>query len=826
MKIMKNHPVARLAYLFLCGLIALPNILFAQSSSKERALEGATVSHSEVLRRQESLLLSRQLIQEAESLLAAGDYTKAANLFGEAQKLLGPAPATSAEVGRVSRGKSVALYEMANEAFKRKEFGQAAGWAVESYQLDPENRGALGLYERASAANERSEAKQGVAAKEQSPEISNPEFIAKQKKVLELYRSFENFYKSEQFDEAEEALKDILRIDPYSATAYHRLREVQLAKYRKLDEGQLQTEAERILDVKKGWLLPLRRDKVFKAEGSENDVETSGSKKDITRKLNSIVIKSVEFDKAPLRTAINFLMQESREMDTSADKTGVNIILSLPDEPAAPVAAAPSPDGSTPPIDVAAVSSTASKTVTLNLKNVPLITVLKYLTSTTGLRYTIEPEAVVVSLEGASKGKTQTRTFHVKSSAFNSTMTKNSTPAAGGGSSAGGGFQAMGAGTTTIAKTNAKQILQDMGIDFTDTKTSADYREGLGLLVVTHYTDVLDQIEQIVLQLNQLTPQVQIETKFIDVNQSDLDELGFRWAFAPTTQNEFVVESGRGTSLDQLPINGFYRGLGGSLTGGNRGANQLAQGAIDALLAGATGGIANTVLTVTGILTNPQMQFFIDALARKGLTNLLSAPRITAMSGESAQILVTREFIYPSQYSDPQVQVSGGAVAGAGVGILAPSPTAFTTREVGVILDVRPTVVENTTISLALTPEVVDFEGFIPYTTSAVAGAQQFTFTIQQPLFSKRTLKTSVIIWDGQTVMLGGLIREDVTKIDDKVPFLGDIPFLGRLFRSKVNSSTKRNLIIFLHAQIVDPSGKPIRSTDAVHMSTAPSDAQ
>ena len=81
---------------------------------------------------------------------------------------------------------------------------------------------------------------------------------------------------------------------------------------------------------------------------------------------------------------------------------------------------------------------------------------------------------------------------------------------------------------------------------------------------------------------------------------------------------------------------------------------------------------------------------------------------------------------------------------------------------------------------------------------------------IKQPLFSTRALATSIVIWDGQTVVLGGLIREDVQKIDDKVPFLGDIPMFGRLFRSKTTLRTKRNLLIFVSARLIDPAGNPV----------------
>ena len=85
---------------------------------------------------------------------------------------------------------------------------------------------------------------------------------------------------------------------------------------------------------------------------------------------------------------------------------------------------------------------------------------------------------------------------------------------------------------------------------------------------------------------------------------------------------------------------------------------------------------------------------------------------------------------------------------------------------------------------------------------------------INQPIFSTRRVRTSVSIWDGQTVMLGGLMREDVQKVEDKVPFFGDIPLVGRVFRSSVDQHQKRNLMIFVTARLINPAGDPINTGD------------
>jgi general secretion pathway protein D len=86
---------------------------------------------------------------------------------------------------------------------------------------------------------------------------------------------------------------------------------------------------------------------------------------------------------------------------------------------------------------------------------------------------------------------------------------------------------------------------------------------------------------------------------------------------------------------------------------------------------------------------------------------------------------------------------------------------------------------------------------------------------IEMPVFSKRSVNTSLTIYDGYTVAIGGLMREDVQNVEDKVPILGDIPFIGRLFQSKSENRIKSNLIIFVTAQIIDATGRPLRGTDA-----------
>ncbi len=152
------------------------------------------------------------------------------------------------------------------------------------------------------------------------------------------------------------------------------------------------------------------------------------------------------------------------------------------------------------------------------------------------------------------------------------------------------------------------------------------------------------------------------------------------------------------------------------------------------------------------------------------------------------------------------------------------TPQTFETRNTGVTLEVEPVVgPDGVTIDLNLVPQVVEFEGFINYgspinavgvnTVAGISISAPILLTenvINQPVFSTRKVTTNVSVWDGQTVVLGGLMREDVQKTEDKVPIIGDIPLVGRLFRTNVDQHIKRNLVIFVTARLVTPGGLPL----------------
>lgn len=147
------------------------------------------------------------------------------------------------------------------------------------------------------------------------------------------------------------------------------------------------------------------------------------------------------------------------------------------------------------------------------------------------------------------------------------------------------------------------------------------------------------------------------------------------------------------------------------------------------------------------------------------------------------------------------------------------SAITFTTQpvETGPILDVVPYVLsDGYTINMSLIPSVTVFNGYdTPPVIPAVTGNLNVVqLPVVLPDFTIRQVVTSVNVWDNQTVVIGGLISSQVQTIKDKVPAIGDLPMVGRLFQSQSKTTQKKNLMIFVTASIVDPAGNRVHSDD------------
>ncbi|GIX50409.1 MAG: hypothetical protein KatS3mg132_603 [Limisphaera sp.] len=237
---------------------------------------------------------------------------------------------------------------------------------------------------------------------------------------------------------------------------------------------------------------------------------------------------------------------------------------------------------------------------------------------------------------------------------------------------------------------------------------------------------------------------------------------------------------------------------------------------------------APSVFTLTGILTDPQFRLAIQALEKRKGVELLTAPEVTTLSGRQAQVnLVDIKSVVVGLSTGQTAAGGGGALTGGAGGGAVGAQIGYDIASLpfGPTLDVLPVVsADGYTIQLTILPTVTEFVGydtenarqFVPQVQSvgtAVIGVP-LTAQLPLPIFRVRQVTTTAIVWDGQTVVLGGLLSENVSKVRDKVPVLGDLPLLGRFFRSESDQKQKKNLLIFVTPRIIDPAGNPLHSDD------------
>ncbi|MFB1000325.1 MAG: type II secretion system secretin GspD, partial [Colwellia sp.] len=305
---------------------------------------------------------------------------------------------------------------------------------------------------------------------------------------------------------------------------------------------------------------------------------------------------------------------------------------------------------------------------------------------------------------------------------------------------------------------------------------SIDAHEDTNTLVITAQQDMLRSLEAVIRKLDVRRAQVLVEAIIVEVFESDGVSLGVQWFSeeggftqfnngpAPISAVAAAAESAQTTAGDP---GSFITNSLGEIIGQNPAGNDIkGDYSLAATLLGSVSG------GMFGIMKNG-WGAIIQAVSNDTNSNILATPSITTLDNEEAHFLVGQE-----------IPILTGSTAGSNNG----NPFQTVERqEVGIKLTVTPQVNEGTGVQLTIEQEV-----------SSVSGATGVDISI-----NKREIKTVVMADSGATVVLGGLIDEDVQESVQKVPLLGDIPFIGHLFKSTTTSTRKRNLMVFIRPTII-----------------------
>jgi general secretion pathway protein D len=280
-------------------------------------------------------------------------------------------------------------------------------------------------------------------------------------------------------------------------------------------------------------------------------------------------------------------------------------------------------------------------------------------------------------------------------------------------------------------------------------------------LVITAPLDIMRTIKHVISQLDIRRAQVLVEAVIAEVSEDTAKELGVQWLFSGIDDSSGPVGVVNFTNSGSL-ISDIVNGAASVQDGG-----QFPSIVDNALLGfGSSSGSFNYLAVM-------------NLLASDANTNILSTPTLVTLDNEEAEIVIGENVPFVT-----------GSFTSTGASDGATNPFQTIQREdVGLTLKIKPQINEGDALRLEIEQEVSSI-------ADSVAGASDI-------VTNKRAIKTNVMVDDGQVVVLGGLIEEQIGESIQKVPFLGDIPFLGALFRSKTADVKKTNLMVFIHPVIL-----------------------
>ncbi|MFQ6614914.1 MAG: type II secretion system protein GspD, partial [Fidelibacterota bacterium] len=289
-------------------------------------------------------------------------------------------------------------------------------------------------------------------------------------------------------------------------------------------------------------------------------------------------------------------------------------------------------------------------------------------------------------------------------------------------------------------------------------------------LVVTDVPSNFESIETLIQQLDVPIPQVMISVKFIETILSDNENMGIDWTAKATLQGGPAQSSPTGLVTAGGGGGTAAGGTGGTTGGGGGGG------------AAAGLGIGKFKQLNLAILTLQEFQVVLDYLRSSGNSKVLSDPRIATLDNHRATFTTETELtvIVPT--------VSQGAT-----GALATETAEKYTIKIELV--VLPHVHKNGQITMVVEPTVEGITGY--------SGPK-----LDQPIISRRNAQTQVRVNNGETIAMGGLIKEDVRELEKKVPFLGDIPLIGKLFTYHSSEKQKSDLLIFITPHLVYSDNK------------------
>ena len=738
-----------------------------------RGPNSAEMVQREIDRRRETTFRLNEILDLADRLYRSGEWEHASAKYDLVLGQTDPQSQTAGFYRRAQIGKAKCLAAQALAKEEKGKTSEAAGLLRQAADLDPANRNlARKVQDLQESGNRQANPYPGNAA-------YSEDLVKKTEEIKRLLSLADQLMATGQYFAARKRLDDVLRLDPYHRQARKKIEVLEEKRMEAADVRYLASREKALAKVSEAWMSPPPA-KIDPKKGRQTGAAAGSNAAALIKKLAEIRVPELTFNERPIRAAVEELQRLSEQYDP--EKKGLNFVLRLP----------PASQGVDP----------ESATVSLELRDVSLQTALKYLCEQVRggekLRSEVEDTAVFLLPATETGGELEIRSYNLPPSLIANLDKASNDP------------KILGA-----------DILKNIGVNTAVEGASAVCFRDTGKMVVRNTPAELNKIEQRIrdAQGEKAQKQFEVETKFLQFSDNDVKNFTFNLQMA--------YGSGYNPgSPGAIYVPGSTGGTDGLRGTAGLNQNGVSVVALQSLLDPTYPQDASNQIGVNAQILGRGFSAVLQLLQNAIGKDLVAAPRVTLADGKESKIVISREMFYPTSYTQPTVPNND---QGVGAGFILPSnPTGFESRNIGVTLTVKG---ESTSIPRAVDLdftklEVEDFEGFVnygaeiatvsfgqgPLTTGSATVVLPVSSPVGQapylvPIFSKRSLQSRVRLLDGETVGLGGLISESVQQVDDKVPGLGDMPLVGRLFRSEASQKIKYNLVIFCTVRIIEPDG-------------------
>ena len=789
---MKNTKALTVVAVSLAAILLLAQNVMAEAAVDQAMRQTAALRAQELARelqieRQEQRQMADLLFQQALPLIEQGEYRKAHTLLSEALRRCPNHVESNVKIIEVNS----ALYDyytsVANDRLQMRDYESA-----------------INFYRQALEHKQGDEALKGInkarklletAASQQLSKIVNTD-LSEEEQVYQMIKQAEEKVVYGQYEEAKSILKQAIKLESEDPRPRRMLRDV-IAKQNKLIKSDQELERSQIMLEVLRKISPEAAEDTEEVGSESTDAPGETARKAMWAKLMN-KIPAVSLDNNTVSEAVQFLIEEGN----------IPIVL-----------------------DAAGVSDKIS----LDAEGPTILTVIEYICDTANLNYIVTGSAVIIS---KGEGQMETRIWTVSPGVVSKASeieTEDSSSDAFGGI-----FDTDTGSDEDFSAMETEPELVRALKDYIGAEGSSIFLEPVsGTLVARNTVKNLELIDSYLKNLDESGDQVQVEiqARFVEISDQDLNEISFGMKLkSPWKVISAHNKNGNAVVANPTDFTGALRRYSkGSRS--SRYADRLSS-VMSMVGVGAIGKnqINDEVLGFfTNALTDPEVGLIFNAIDNKTNADVLSAPSVTTVSGQPrVTIKQITEVMYPEDYTvyKPAIIYSNAQ----SFSLLNPSSTPDVSAMPG-YATVESTLKEDVGIELQVSPIVADDKRTVsmditcktsseiePRVVSVYVGNSALNvdpIELDIPRFKFSEVKTQVVVADGETVVLGGMVTETLRQYKDKVPFLGDLPLIGRFFRAEGSYNEKKHLLIFVKTNIITPTGELYRDRVASKLASS-----